>query len=222
MRVNISRTFAEASASVTAPSGRVPFSGEATSGMGCSRDAAAGFDQLRSEMKDTLDDVRGDGVVGASFTNARREDETHYAAARFLVRAHGFDQSCGGDARPGRQRSEAADERDDARNVIGTRQSKLMAEERRGDHTPGHGFPMLVAAIMRDAFQSVRKRMAEIQDFAQAGLAFIAADDTRFYLDVLRDEPAECRAIATQDIFQVFLKHDKHRCVRNDGVLDNL
>src|SRR6267378_5361292 len=112
MRVNISRTFVEASVSVTAPSGRVPFTGAASSGIGASQETAAGFNEMRSEMKNALDEVRGNGVVGARFADTRGEDETHYAAARFFVRAHGFDQSCRGDAGPGRKRSEPADERD--------------------------------------------------------------------------------------------------------------
>src|SRR2546425_554352 len=124
MRVNISRTFMEASVSVTAPSGRVPFTGAASSGIGSSRETAAGFNEMRREMKNALDDVRGNGVVGARFADARREDETHQDAARFD-------------------------------------------------------------------------------------------------LDVLRNELAECSAITTQDIFQVFLKHREHSCVRDNGVLDD-
>src|SRR5712664_2410316 len=184
MRVNISRTFVEASVSVTAPSGRVPFTGAASSGIGASQETAAGFNEMRSEMKNALDEVRGNGVVGARFADTRGEDETHDAAVRFLIGAHGFDQSCSGDAGPGRQGSEASDQGDNTRHVIGTRQSKFMAEERRGDHPPGHGFPMLIAAVMRNAFESVREGMAEIQDLAKAGLAFIAADNTGFDLDV--------------------------------------
>src|SRR6267142_2887793 len=221
MRENISRTFVEASVSLTAPSGRVPFTGATSSGIGTSRKTAAGFHEMRREMKNALDDARGNGVVGARFTDTRGEDEPHHAAARFFVRAHGFDQSCRGDARPGRQGSEAADQSDNTGYVIGTRQSKLMAEERRGDHAPSHSFPMPVAAVVRDAFKSVREGMAEIQNFAEAGFAFVAADDTRFDLDVLRDEPAEGRAITPQDIFQVLLKHREHGCVCNDRVLDD-
>src|SRR5882724_7466007 len=146
MRVNISRTFMEASASVTAPSGRVPFTGAETSGMRFSREAAAGFDKSRCEMENAFDDVQRDRVVGARFADAGREHEAKNSAARFLVGAHGVEQSSDGDMRPGRQRSEASDQGDNTRHVIGTRQSKLVAEERRGDHPPGHGFPMLIAA----------------------------------------------------------------------------
>src|SRR5467141_1313393 len=136
MRVNISRTFVEASVSVTAPSGRVPFTGAASSGIGASRETATGFNEMRREMKNALDDARGNGVVGARFADAWREDEPHHPAARLFVSAHGFDQSCSGDAGPGRQGSEAADQGDDTGYVIGTRQSKLMAEERRSNHAP--------------------------------------------------------------------------------------
>src|SRR6266849_587444 len=200
MRVNISRTFVEASASLATPSGRVPFTGAASSGIGASQEAAAGCNEMRREMKNAFDDVRGNGVVRARFADARGEDETHHAAARFFVGAHGCDQSCSGDTRPSRQRSETADERDNARNIVGARQAKFMAEERRGDHAPGDGFTVLVAAVACDAFESVREGMAEVQDFAEAGFAFIAADDTRFDLDVARDELVEHGTIATQDI----------------------
>src|SRR5882724_5707520 len=132
MRVNISRTFVEASVSVTAPSGRVPFTGAASSGIGASQETAAGCNEMRCEMKNALDDVRGNGVVRASFTDARREDETNHTATRFLVGAHGFEQGCSGDAGPSRQRSEAPDERDNTGNIVGARQAEFMAEERRG------------------------------------------------------------------------------------------
>src|SRR5882724_7369425 len=221
MRVNISRTFVEASVSLTAPSGRVPFTGAASSGIGTSRESAAGLNEMRREMKNALDEVRGNGVVGARFADARGEDEADHTATCFLVRTHGFDQSCGGDTGPGWKRSEAPDERDNARDSVGPRQAKFMAEERRGDHAPGHGFPVLVAAVARDAFESVREGMPEIQDFAGAGFAFIAADDTRFDLDVAGDELAERGAIATQDTFQVFFEHCEHRGIGNDGVLDD-
>src|ERR1700674_2675384 len=152
---------------------------------------------MRREMKNTHDDVRGNGVIGGRFADPRGEDETHHAAPRFFVGAHGFDQSCSGDAGPSRQGSETADEGDNTGYIISTRQSKLMAEKRRGDHAPSHSFPVPVAAVVRDAFESVGEGMAEIQNFAEAGFAFIAADDTRFDLDVLRDELAEYRAITT-------------------------
>src|SRR5882672_8699266 len=219
MRVNISRTFMEASASVTAPSGRVPFTGAETSGMRFSREAAAGFDKSRCEMENAFDDVQRDRIAGARFADAGREHEAKNAAARFLVGAHDVEQSSGGDVRPGRQWPETADERDNTRNIAGAHQSKFMAEERRGDHPPGNGFAVLVAAVVGDAFERVREGVTEIQDFAEAGLAFIAADDTRFDPDVARDELAECRTIATQDVFQVLLEHREHGCVGNDSVL---
>jgi len=62
--------------------------------------------------------------------------------------------------------------------------------------------------------------MAEIQDFAEAGFVFIAADDPRFDLDVARDELVERRAIATQDIFQVF-SSIANIAASHDGVLDD-
>src|SRR5258708_408775 len=129
-----------------APSGRVPLTGAATSTMTPSRKHVACSDEPRREMKNALDDVKRNGVVRPRFADAGREDETKNSTASFLVGAHGAEQSRGGNARPGRQRPQAANQRDDAGNVISARQAELVAEEGRGDHAPGYGFTVLIAA----------------------------------------------------------------------------
>src|SRR5258708_13847198 len=101
-----------------APSGRVPLTGAAASTMTPSRKLVACSDEPRREMKNALDDVKRNGVVRPRFTDAGREDETKNSAASFLVGAHGAEQSRGGNARPGRQRPQAANQRDEPGNAI--------------------------------------------------------------------------------------------------------
>ena len=62
-----------------------------------------------------------------------------------------------------------------------------MSEESRGHHAPGDGFAMLITAIMRDTFQSVREGVSKIEDFAQAGFVLIATDHVRLDLDLAWD-----------------------------------
>src|SRR6266704_6819848 len=119
--VNISRTFLEASASVTAPSGRVPLTGAAISAMTPSQMVFTCRDQARCEMENALDDMKRNRVVGARLTDARREHEAQDAAAHLFIGAHGIDQSCDRNARPGCQRAEAVNQCDDSGNIIGRR-----------------------------------------------------------------------------------------------------
>src|SRR5260370_40152343 len=98
-------------------------------------------------MENTIDDVKRNGVVRPRFADAGREHETKNSAARFLVGAHGAEQSRGGNARPRRQRPQASNQRDDAGNVISARQAEFVAEEGRGDYAPGYRFPVLIAAV---------------------------------------------------------------------------
>src|SRR5260370_38851074 len=135
-----------------APSGRVPLTGAAASTMAPSRKLVACSDEPRREMENALDDVKGNGVVRPRFADAGREDETKNSAASFLVGAHGAEQSRGGNARPGRQRPQAANQRDAAGNVISARQAELVAEEGRGHHAPGYRLPVLIPAVLLDAF----------------------------------------------------------------------
>ena len=113
-------------------------------------------------MEYALDNVKRNGVVGARFADAGREHKSQNPGTRLLIGAHGGKQSRGWDARPGRQRPQPANQRDNARHIFGARQAKFVAEERRSDHSPRHRFTMLVNAIFCHRLESVRKRMAEI------------------------------------------------------------
>src|SRR5258708_39629063 len=148
-----------------APSGRVPLTGAAASTMTPSRKLVACGDEPRREMKNALEDVKRNGVVRPRFTDAGREDETKNSAASFLVGAHGAEQSRGGNARPGRQRPQAANQRDDAGNVISARQAELVAEAGRGHNAPGYGFTVLIAAGFRGAFECMGRGAREICGF---------------------------------------------------------
>jgi len=172
-------------------------------------------------MENTLDDVKRDRVVGTGLADMGRKNETQNSASSFFVGAHGVQQSFGLYAGPGWKRNERAYERNDAGNVVGSRQAQFVSKKRSGDHAPGDGFSVLVAAVLGCAFEGMGESVAEIEDFAKAGFAFIATDDAGFDLYVARNERAKCRTIAAQDLLRVFFEHRKHRCVGNDGVLDD-
>jgi len=67
-----------------------------------------GTDEAGRKMKNALYGVERDGVVGACFADARREDEAKNSGTRFFVGAHGVEQSPGRNMGPRRQRSQAA------------------------------------------------------------------------------------------------------------------
>ena len=138
-------------------------------------------------MENTFHNVKRDGVVGARFTDTWRQDKSKNSGARLLVGAHGVEQSLGWNARPGRKGPQEANQGDDAGDVIGTRQAEFVAEESRCDHAPSHGFSVLIAAVFRHVFEGMGEGMTEIEDFAKAGLAFVAAYDAGFDLHVAGD-----------------------------------
>jgi hypothetical protein len=96
----MARTFCEASDSEVEPAGREPEAGSATAaGSGLGRDEVGG------EVKDTLEGVERDVVVGFGFPNAGREDEAEFAAASFFVGVHERDEFVRMDVRPRRERA---------------------------------------------------------------------------------------------------------------------
>ncbi len=80
-----------------------------------------------------------------------------------------------------------------------------MAEESGGDHAPGYGFTVLIAAVVRDTFEGVGEGVAVIEDFAEAGLVFVATYDAGFDRDVSRNQKTQQMAIASQHFLHVFL-----------------
>ena len=173
-------------------------------------------------MQNALDHVKWNGVVGARFANARREHKAKNPGARLLVGAHGGKQSRGRDARPGRQWPQAANQRDDAGHVFGTRQPEFVAQERRRHYPPRHRFTVLIDAVLRHRFQSVGECMPEIENFAQARLALILAHHAALNLHISRDKKAERATIPPKDLFHALLQNREHRRIRDDGVLDDL
>src|SRR6266436_2349535 len=92
----MARTLLEASASETAPSGRVPLTGAAASAMAPSRQLAARSDKARSEMENAFHNVNGDGVVGARFTDTWRQDNRRIPARAFLSERMALSKASGG------------------------------------------------------------------------------------------------------------------------------
>src|SRR5258707_1434934 len=146
-----------------------------------------GRDEAGREMKNALKHWKRHGVVGSRFADAGRKDKAKDSGTRFFVGPHSIEQGGGWNAGPGRQRTHATNQRDDARNVVGTRQAQLVAEESGGDHAPSNGFAVLIAPVVRDAFEGMGKGMTVIEDFAEAGLVFVAAHHPGFDLHVSRN-----------------------------------
>src|SRR5215472_15654589 len=137
-------------------------------------------DQARSEMEDALYHFKGDLVIGSRLANAGRKNETQHPASGLLVGTHCFHQFRRGNAWPRRQGSEPTNERHDAGNVLGGSEADFVPKKSSGHHAPSDGFAMLIAAIVGNTFQNMRKSMSKIEDFAQPGFALIAADHARF------------------------------------------
>ena len=138
-------------------------------------------------MEDAFHDVKRNGVIRPCLADAGRENEAKNSAARFLVGAHGAEQSRRRNARPGRKWPQAPNQRDDAGNVGGAHQTEFVTEEGRGNHAPGYGFTVLIAAVFRHAFEGMREGVAKIEDFPQARFAFVEAHHARFDLHVSRN-----------------------------------
>src|SRR5262245_12103526 len=118
-------------------------------------------------MEDALDSLNWNFVIRVREAYARRQNKAQNASAGLLVGSHCFDQSGRRNARPWRQRPEPTNKRHDARNVFRRSETDFVSEKSSGDHTPSDGLAVLIAAITRDAFQSVGKSVAKIENFAQ-------------------------------------------------------
>ena len=80
---------------MTTPSGRVPLTG-ALAGTAASAMAFSPIvDEMRGEMQHALESFEGHVVMGLCFADARSEDKTKFASARFFVRMHEGDQPLG-------------------------------------------------------------------------------------------------------------------------------
>src|SRR5438445_6622358 len=133
-----------------------------------------GGNEAGREMENALHDVKRNGVVRARFADTGREDKAKNSRARFLVGAHGVEQSRRRNVRPGRQRTQTANQRDDARNVVSTRHAEFVSEKGGRNHAPRHGFAVLIAPVFRYAFEGMGEGMAVVEYFPEAGFAFVA------------------------------------------------
>ena len=96
-----------------------------------------------------------------------------------------------------------------------------MAEQCGRHHAQGHGFAMLKTLVVSCALQRVREGVAEIQDLAEPGLAFITAHHFCFYRGVARDEVLQRSGIAAQYPCDVLFEIRKHLGVSDDTVFDD-
>jgi len=176
---------------------------------------------VRGEVEDALESVEGNVVAGLGLANARSEDEAEFAGASFFVGVHERDEFARVHVRPRREMAEAADERDDAGDVVRGSEMEFVAEERGGHHAPGDGFTVLIDAIARDGFESVRESVAEVEDFAEAGFALVFGDDCSFDFEAARNDVGEGIGVAAQDGEQIFFEVGEERGVGDDAVLDN-
>src|SRR5215472_6160797 len=230
MRVNISRTSSAAAASLGAPSRCVPLARAAVSGMprtsavpnefvGPSMGVAV--EKMRSEAHNALYSFHGNLLVGARKADAWRENEAQISAAGFLIRAHGRHQGFGRNAGPRRERSNVADQRDNAGYVIGAGHTGFMTKQCSGHESPGHGFSMLVASIVGNAFQRVGEGMAKVEDLTEPGFVLVAADHSGFDAYVARNQKVQGRTISAQHPGYVLLQIREEGRVSNDPVLDH-
>src|SRR5260370_41596582 len=174
--------------------------------MGASRKRVAGGEEAGCEVENTFDHVKRDCVVRPRFADAGREDEAKNSSARFLVGTHGAEERRRRNARPGGQWSEAANQRDDAGNIVRARQAEFVPEESSSDHAPGYRFTVLVTAIFGYAFESMGEGVTVVEDFPQAGFAFVTADDAGFDPHIAGNKKPERRAIPPQHFFHVLFK----------------
>src|SRR6266704_2983358 len=78
-----------------------------------------------------------------------------------------------------RPRFADAGREDEAKNSR-ARQAEFVPEESSSDHAPGYRFTVLVTAIFGYAFESMGEGVTVVEDFPQAGFAFVTADDAGF------------------------------------------
>ena len=160
-------------------------------------------------------------VVRSSFAESGGQNKSDVPVLCFFVGAHRGDERAGRDVGPGGEGADQSRERNDAGDVVGVAHARFVSQQRGSHHAPGDGFAVLEAAIFRDAFEGVGESVAEIEDFAEAGFAFVGADDAGLDHGIARDQKFERVFVALQELRDVFLDVLKHRGVRDDRVLDH-
>ena len=113
-------------------------------------------------MENALESFEGHVVVRLRFANTRSENKSKLAGTGFFVGVHGVDQFFWRNAWPRRKRAHAADERNNARHLVGRSKADFVAEKSGGHHAPGYGFSVLVGAVICDGFEGVAEGVAEV------------------------------------------------------------
>src|SRR5579859_3781125 len=118
MRVNISRTFREASCSLVAPSFCVPFGSAPASAIALPQRFHRLQENLRRATQDALHRFLRHLAKGTSMAKPACQHKPQLPPARLLVRAHRLDNLLRLNIRPRRQRPHLAHQRHDSRHHI--------------------------------------------------------------------------------------------------------
>jgi hypothetical protein len=172
-------------------------------------------------MQNALENVEGHAVVRHGFADARSQNKAKLTGTGFLVGTHKVNQFFGMDLGPRRKRAHAADEGNNAGDLVGRGEADFVPEKCGSHHAPGDGFAVLVYAIIGEGFEGVAEGVAEIEDFAKAGFALVSAYDAGLDLKRTRNKIREGRRITPQDRIEIFLEIGKELGIRDDAVLDD-
>src|SRR5690349_15622336 len=99
---------------------------------------------------------------------------------------HDVDKARGLRGRQRRKRADSPYQPLNSHRVLIWQQAHPTRQAGCGDHSPSNSLAVKIFAIRRGCFEGMGERMAEIQDFAQAGFAFIAANDSSLSLNAAR------------------------------------
>jgi hypothetical protein len=125
------------------------------------------------------------------------------------------------DRRPLGERADLADEGHDAGDVVGRSVNGFVSKESGAHHAPGNGFAMLEFLVAGDGFKGVGEGVAVVENFAEAGFAFVLADDTGFNFDGAADDVFEAAVIAGENARKIYFQEGKELGISDDAVLDD-
>ena len=176
---------------------------------------------LPAEMAENFNhQLRRNGAKGFGAADFAAQDQAQLAPASLLIRTHDVQQSRGCGVWQSRKRTETAHEPLDSGGALGRQQAHACGQPRCGDHSPTDGFPVQIVAIRRGRFKGMGESMAEIEDFAQAGFAFIAAYHFRLGLDAARDHEIESLGVAIRERLERIFEKRKQALVRDHPVFN--
>lgn len=122
--------------------------------------------------------------------------------------------------REARERADASDEIHNAQGVARRDAAESGGKPGGGEHAPGDGFAVEEAAVVGGDFECMGECVAEVEDLARAGFAFVFRDDGSFGGDGLRDDLGDGGGIAAEECVETALEERKGRAGANDGIFD--